>query len=135
MSSNDSPYTRRAVYNQSCAACHGLTGDGSGPAAVWRYPKPRNFSAEQFKIKSTPGQALPTDDDLLQSVTRGLPGSSMPSFSYLAEAERLALVQYIKFLTARTDAAGKHVNLFAKAAANGTPAKPVEVPVEAAVGV
>ena len=125
----------QAVYDQHCAACHGLTGDGNGPASVWLYPRPRNFSAGLFKIKSTPGQSLPTDEDLLQSVTRGLPGSSMPSFSYLTEPERRDVVQYVKHLTAYTDASGKLVNRFEEAAANGTLAKPVDVPAEPAVGV
>lgn len=125
----------QAVYEQHCAACHGASGAGNGPAAVWLYPKPRDFSAGQFKIKSTPGQALPTDDDLLQSVARGLPGSSMPGFSYLTELERRDVVQYVKFLTARTDASGKRVNLFNDAIANGAVAKPIEVPVEPAAGI
>ena len=125
----------RAVYDQHCAACHGATGDGNGPAAVWLYPKPRNFSAGQFKIKSTPGQALPTDEDLLQSVARGLPGSSMPSFSYLTEQEQRDVVQYVKSLTAYTDNSGKRVNRFAEAAASGALAKPVAVPAEPAATV
>ncbi|HEX5223157.1 MAG TPA: c-type cytochrome [Verrucomicrobiae bacterium] len=123
------------VYDQHCAACHGLNGDGNGPASVWLYPKPRNFSAGQFKIKSTPGQSLPVDKDLFDSITRGLPGSSMPSFSYLTEQERNDVVRYVKQLTARTDASGKHVNLFAEATANGMIAKPVEVPPEPAATV
>jgi len=126
----DSLAAARTVYEQQCAACHGATGDGNGPAAVWLYPRPRNFSAGLFKIKSTPGTALPTDEDLYQSVTRGLPGSSMPSFSYLTEPERRQAVQYVKFLTARTDASGKRVNLFEQAAADGTLGQPVEVPPE-----
>ena len=101
----------RLTYEQHCAACHGAQGDGNGPASVWLFPKPRNFSAGLFKIKSTPGQSLPTDEDLFRSLTRGLPGSSMPSFSYLTEAERRDAVQYVKFLTARTEADGKRVNL------------------------
>jgi DMSO reductase family type II enzyme heme b subunit len=125
----------RPVYEQHCAACHGATGDGNGPAAVWLYPKPRDFSLGQFKIKSTPGQALPTDEDLLQSVTRGLPGSSMPGFAYLTTAERHDVAQYVKYLTARTDSNGQRVNLFEAAAANGTLANPVEVPPEPAAGV
>lgn len=129
------PTTGKAVYERHCAACHGQAGDGNGPASVWLYPKPRDFSAGLFKIKSTPGLALPTDQDLLASVTRGLPGSSMPSFSYLTEQERRDVVQYIKFLTAKADAAGKRVNLFEEAAAKGAPATPVEVPVEPAAGV
>lgn len=125
----------RAVYEQQCAACHGATGDGNGPAAVWLYPKPRDFSAGLFKIKSTPGQSLPTDEDLFQSVTRGLGGSSMPSFSYLSEEDRRNAVEYVKFLTARTDATGKRVNLFEAAAASGALAPPVQVPDEPPISV
>ncbi|HEX5219373.1 MAG TPA: c-type cytochrome, partial [Verrucomicrobiae bacterium] len=125
----------KTVYDQHCAACHAVNGDGNGPASVWLYPRPRNFSAGQFKIKSTPGQALPTDEDLLQSITRGLPGSSMPSFAYLAEQERRDVVQYVKQLTAYTDQAGKVINRFEEAAAAGLLAKPVEVPPEPAAGV
>jgi DMSO reductase family type II enzyme heme b subunit len=125
----------QAVYDQHCAACHGVNGDGNGSASVWLYPKPRDFSAGQFKIKSTPGQALPTDDDLLQSVTRGLPGSSMPSFSYLSESERRDVVAYVKHLTAYADASGTRVNRFEQAAARGALAKPVAVPEEPASSV
>src|SRR5690242_20570193 len=75
----------KAVYLRHCGACHGVNGDGSGPASVWLFPRPRNFNAGLFKIKSTPGMALPTDEDLFNTVTRGMPGSSMPSFTYLTE--------------------------------------------------
>lgn len=120
----------QVVYDQHCAACHGQAGGGDGPASVWLYPKPRNFSAGLYKIKSTPAQALPTDDDLLRSITRGLPGSSMPSFSYLAETDRRAVVDYVKYLTATTEGSGKRVNRFESAAASGALVPPVEVPPE-----
>jgi len=135
VNSDDSFAAGRIVYSQHCAACHGGNGDGNGPASVWLYPKPRNFSAGQFKIKSTPGQSLPTDDDLHQSITRGLPGSSMPGFSYLTETERRDVVQYVKHLTAYTDNSGKVLNRFDEAAANGALAKPVDVPAEPAATV
>src|ERR1700690_3499471 len=82
-SSPDAPALQagNAVYAQHCAACHGVKGAGAGPASVWLFPRPRNFSAGMFKIKSTPGMTLPTDEDLLSTVTRGMPGSSMPSFT------------------------------------------------------
>lgn len=118
------------VYERHCAACHGLTGDGQEPAAVWLYPKPRDFSAGLFKIKSTPGQSLPTDADLLRSVTRGLPGSAMPGFAYLVEPERRAVVEYVKSLTVRVEDSGRRVNRFEEAAANGKLLPPVEVPPE-----
>jgi DMSO reductase family type II enzyme heme b subunit len=129
------PTAGQGVYDQHCAACHGRTGDGNGPAAVWLFPRPRNFSAGLFKIKSTPGTSLPTDEDLLQSVTRGLPGSSMPGFSYLADQERRDVVQYVKHLTAYTDQSGRVINRFEAAAAAGTLGKPVEVPPEPAATV
>ncbi|MBL9139023.1 MAG: c-type cytochrome [Verrucomicrobiales bacterium] len=134
-SAADSPTPGQAVYTQHCAACHGTNGDGNGPASVWLFPRPRDFSAGQFKIKSTPGQSLPTDDDLLASVTRGLAGSSMPSFSYLDETERREVVLYVKQLTAYRDKSGKLINWFEEAAAKGTMGKPVEVPAEPAAGV
>jgi len=117
------------VYNQHCAACHGSAGDGNGPASVWLYPKPRNFSLGLFKIQSTPLGSLPTDDDLFQTITRGMPGSSMPSFTYLSEKDRREVLQYVKHLTA-TEQAGKRINKFEEEAKNGQPGKPVEVPPE-----
>jgi mono/diheme cytochrome c family protein len=125
----------KAVYLQHCAACHGVNGDGSGPASVWLFPRPRNFNAGLFKIKSTPGMALPTDEDLFNTVTRGMPGSSMPSFTYLSEQERKDAVKYIKYLTAYTDASGKHINRFVAAAAGGDLAAPITVPPEPPVTV
>src|SRR6266581_4255492 len=70
------PRVGQAVYQQHCAACHGANGQGNGPAAVWLYPKPRHFDSGLFKIRSTPSSFLPTDEDLFQTITRGMPGSS-----------------------------------------------------------
>src|SRR5437899_10119774 len=120
----------KVVYLQHCAACHGVNGDGSGLASVWLFPRPRNFNAGLFKIKSTPGTALPTDEDLFRTLTRGMPGSSMPSFTYLTEADRRATVQYVKHLTATTDASGKRVNFFAEAQAKGELGASIQVPPE-----
>ena len=125
----------QAVYEQHCAACHGVKGDGSGPASVWLFPRPRNFSAGLFKIKSTPGTALPTDEDLLSTVTRGMPGSSMPSFTYLTEGERRSAVEYVKYLTAYTDASGKRINRFEEGRKSNELAAPISVPPEPPVTV
>jgi len=92
---------------------------GDGPAAVWLYPKPRHFNSGLFKIRSTPANFLPTEDDLFQVITRGMPGSSMPSFTYLSAAERRDVVQYVKHLTAYIDPSGKRINFFEEALAKG----------------
>src|ERR1041384_3257532 len=132
---DSSTQTGKALYEQHCAACHGLNGDGNGPASVWLFPRPRNFSAGLFKIQSNPAGSLPTDDDLLQTVTRGMPGSSMPSFTYLTEPQRRAAVQYVKFLTAYTDESGKRINRFEEAKANNRLLPPINVPPEPPVTV
>ncbi len=125
----------KVVYERHCAACHGIKGEGNGPAAVWLYPKPRNFTSGLFKIKSTPTGTLPTDEDLFATLRRGMPGSSMPSFAYLSDLERRAAVQYVKLLTTYTDAAGKPVNFFEEARMAGNPGRPIEVPPEPPVTV
>jgi mono/diheme cytochrome c family protein len=125
----------KTIYERHCVACHGVNGDGTGSASVWLFPRPRNFSAGLFKIKSTPGTALPTDEDLFGTVTRGMPGSSMPSFTYLSEEERRDAVRYIKHLTAYTDASGNRVNRFEEARQQGQLAEPIRVPPEPPVTV
>jgi cytochrome c553 len=130
----DPPAPGLAVYAQHCAACHGATGDGNGPASVWLFPRPRDFSAGQFKIKSTPGQSLPTDDDLLQSVTRGLAGSSMPSFSYLARRSD-GKWSVTSSTSPPTGTGAANGQLVRRSRGERHLAKPVEVPEEPAAGV
>ena len=121
--------TGKSVYEQHCAACHGMNGDGNGPASVWLFPKPRNFSAGMFKIQSTPPGSPPTDDDLFQTVTRGMPGSSMPSFTYLPEQDRRGVVEYLKHLTVSTNDAGERVNVFSQTN-SGVALRSIKVPPE-----
>ncbi len=124
------PQAGKTVYDRHCAACHGANGDGNGPASVWLFPKPRDFNSGLFKIQSTPAGSLPSDEDLFQAITRGMPGSSMPSFTYLSESERRESVAYVKWLTADVDATGKRNNKFEQAQAKGEMKKPVIVPPE-----
>jgi DMSO reductase family type II enzyme heme b subunit len=124
----ESASSPRQIYENHCSSCHGLQGDGNGPAAVWLFPKPRNFSSGLFKIQSTPAGSLPSDEDLFQTVTRGMPGSSMPSFTYLKEAERRAVVEHVKQLSTYTDGSGNKINRFE--AAKNSPVASIEVPPE-----
>ena len=112
-----------------------MRGDGNGPASVWLFPRPRDFSAGLFKIKTTPGTALPTDHDLFVTITRGMPGSSMPSFTYLSEQQRRDVVPHVKSLATYTNAAGERVNRFEEAQRNGDVAEPIVVPPEPPVTV
>ncbi len=87
------------VYSEYCAGCHGRKGDGQGPAARFLDPKPRDFTRGLFKFAGVPSGQLPRDEDLMRTLVRGLPGSSMPSWALLSEGERRAVVAYIKTLS------------------------------------
>jgi len=71
-------------YRRFCTGCHGDLGDGEGENAPWLDPKPRNFTLATFKCRSTPTGTLPTDEDLFNTVGRGLESSNMPSWNPLS---------------------------------------------------
>ena len=87
----------KQTFQTQCAPCHGVTGDGQGPAAYLLYPKPRNFTAGRFRLIST-WDAAPTDEDIFRTISRGMPGSAMPSWAHLTEETRWGLVHYVKSL-------------------------------------
>jgi cytochrome c oxidase cbb3-type subunit 2 len=78
----------RPIYVRECSACHGERGDGKGPASAFLDPKPRDFTAGLFKLRSTPAGSPPRTEDVLHTLERGIPGTAMPSFAFLPEAQR-----------------------------------------------
>jgi mono/diheme cytochrome c family protein len=88
----------KKVYNAWCSGCHGEKGRGDGPASVVLQVKPRDFLAEQFKIRSTATGQTPTRQDIFDTVTRGLSGTAMPSFAFLSEQDRWLAVDYVRKL-------------------------------------
>ena len=91
----------QGLYRRLCAHCHGVTGGGDGPTALFLKPYPRDFRRGIFKFKSTERSARPTTADLKRTLRNGLPGSAMPSFALLPEDEIEALVEYVKYLSIR----------------------------------
>ena len=85
-----------AVYRRYCVGCHGEAGDGNGPATVRLLTKPRDFTSGVYKFRSTDSGSLPTEADLLRTITRGLARSSMPAFPLMSERDKLAVIEYIK---------------------------------------
>lgn len=89
------------MYRAECAGCHGLNGDGGGPAARYLDPRPRNFWKGKFKFTSTDTGRHPTRQDLYGTITRGLAGSAMPSFALLNDEQLWDIVEYVRWLTLR----------------------------------
>jgi len=95
------PERGKQVYQTQCAVCHGSSGGGDGAAAYLLSPRPRDFTRGSFKVRSTATGTLPTDEDLFRTITEGMPGTAMPPWVELPEADRWALVDFVKTLSAR----------------------------------
>ena len=91
----------RLVFDQNCAICHGVWGDGQGMAAHMLGTQPRDLQKGMFKFRSTPSGSLPTDQDLFQTVSQGLRGTGMIGQNFLSEGERSAVVAYLKTFSKR----------------------------------
>ena len=109
----------KMTYRRFCVGCHGDLGDGEGENAPWLDPKPRNFTLGIFKCRSTPTSTLPTDEDLYDTIGRGLVTSNMPQWIPLTDQERVDLVAYVKHFSPRF--------------ATEKPGTPIQVPPEPAL--
>ena len=100
----------KQLYFRYCWGCHGFRGNGNGenwiptgsfPDAPYLNVEPRNFVAATFECRSTPTGTLPTDEDLYNSLVRGLVNSNMPSWVTLTTQNRADLVAFIKTFSDR----------------------------------
>jgi mono/diheme cytochrome c family protein len=85
----------KRLYLQYCAQCHGEKGDGQGYASSHLYPRPRDFTTGQFKVRTTPNGALPTHEDLVNIIRQGMPYTSMPAWPDLSNQEVSNLAYFI----------------------------------------
>jgi len=79
----------KELYAVQCATCHGVNGDGKGPAAPALNPPPRNFTATTgWKNGRKPTMVFKT-------LKEGLPPSAMASFATLPADDRWALAHFV----------------------------------------
>ena len=90
----------KRLYLKDCSQCHGDKGDGEGYAAPHLYPRPRNFTTGKFKIRTTPNGALPTHQDLVNIIRRGMPYTSMPAWPNLSDEDLSNLAYFITTFSA-----------------------------------
>jgi len=110
------PKAAAADYRRYCVGCHGDLGDGNGENNPWLDPKPRDFQLAVFKCRSTPTGTLPTDEDLFDTIGRGIDRSNMPIWNTLTKDERADLVAWIKHFSPRWQ--------------NEKPGPPIQIPPE-----
>jgi len=109
----------KAIYETKCAGCHGKYGNGRitadsanstnfNTAYHFLNPQPRDFTTAAFKSRTTPSGALPTDEDIFRTISRGVrKGQIMPAWGNAAdghiipEQDRWDLVDYVKTFSPR----------------------------------
>lgn len=75
----------REVFMNNCSGCHGRNADGQSPGG--RSLRPMAFDLSGFVI---------TDEVIWRALEQGVPGSSMPSWNLLSNAELSAVMQYVR---------------------------------------
>jgi len=88
-------------FPRYCNGCHGVRGDGKGTLAPYLDPKPRDYTMGIFKCRSTPTGALPTDEDIYDTMTRGFVTAAMPPWASLPPQLRMDIVVYLKGFSPR----------------------------------
>ncbi|MCH7813621.1 MAG: cytochrome c [Planctomycetes bacterium] len=83
------------LYLAHCAACHGPTGRGNGPAAIALDVPPRDFRDEPFRYISTLN-GVPTEEDLRQTIRSGRHFGAMPARPNLRDVEVHLLAEYVR---------------------------------------
>jgi len=109
----------KVVFQDKCSGCHGVYGNGRltadanastnfNDAYHFLNPQPRNFTLGVFKSRTTPSGALPHDEDIFRTITRGIrKGQVMPAWGnaqdghFIPERDRWDLVDYIKTFSDR----------------------------------
>jgi mono/diheme cytochrome c family protein len=93
----------KPLYLRECSACHGERGRGDGPAAPFVEPPPRDLQSGRFKLRTTLTGQPPATADVLRTIERGIPGTAMPPFAFLAEEERRQIAAYVLLLAGLLD--------------------------------
>jgi high-affinity iron transporter len=78
----------QALYTESCAPCHGASGNADTPRALTLEPKPARFKDPQRLGELSPYR-------IYNTLTFGVPGTPMASFDILSPTDRWSLAFFV----------------------------------------
>ncbi len=121
--SNRSLEHGRQVYVVNCVGCHGVEGDGNGPAAQFMNPRPFNF-------KDANAQRAHSEGQLYHFLLFGLPGSAMPAWGdYLTVNDIWDVINFVRTIPnggLQTPAGGLNANQMVTGGAAGPAPAPYD---------
>jgi len=80
----------KELYTNTCASCHGNTGDGNGVAGAGLIPKPRNFKSAKAWTNSYDVKGM------FKTLQEGILKNGMAAYEYIPVADRFAIIHYIR---------------------------------------
>ncbi len=95
----------KALYDKTCASCHGMTGDGKGPTSAGLDPPAIAF-ADKDRARERSVFAL------YQVLEQGIDGTSMASFAHLPSQDRWDLALYASAFSYPASAAAEGERLW-----------------------
>ncbi|HEX8115147.1 MAG TPA: cytochrome c, partial [Kofleriaceae bacterium] len=84
------------IYERLCLPCHGVRGDGHGPAAPYVWPAPRAFTRGEMKWRSVPVGQPASEDDVRATILLGAPGTAMPAFAALTPDQQDDVIAVVR---------------------------------------
>jgi mono/diheme cytochrome c family protein len=78
----------KKVAQVNCVSCHGVKGKGDGAASAALNPKPADWTSKKVQAES--------DGEIFWKISTGR--GAMPSWKFLPENDRWALVRFIRSL-------------------------------------
>ena len=78
----------KAVFENTCAQCHGRTGAGDGPLSPGLNPRPAVFTDPEVSLALSPFKVFNT-------MTFGIEGTGMPSFPQFSDREKWDAAYYV----------------------------------------
>lgn len=94
----------KELYDSNCQSCHGGTGLGDGPAGAALNPKARNLHQTDGW---TNGRTI---DELYKTLQEGIIQNGMAAYEYLAPADRLDIIHYIRTFASFPEIVDEQIN-------------------------